>query len=252
MIGNDSEDRLLLAKAEDALRLAEQRCAVKVLGFLNPRQRVLIQNEIMPPMGVVMEFFGGYADAERTLMVCYPDFMMVEKEELVTILHCTGRDADTLSHRDYLGSLMNLGIVRESVGDILVQEKEAFLFVKPENGDYIQQNLTKIGRCGIHVTFCKAEETVIPEKAVKEIGGTVSALRLDCVVAMALNASRSRVAQWIAAGSVQLNWESTEKGDSLLHEGDIISVRGFGRMKLVRIGGTTRKGRTSITVVRYI
>ena len=166
------------------------------------------------------------------------------------MLECTGRDLEGLSHRDYLGSLMGLGIVRESIGDILVLPDKAFVFIKPEQTEYILQNLTKIGRRGIRLRLCDIGEVELPERACKEISTTVSAL--DSVITSAIGTSRGKAAEVIRGGSVTVNWEEVEELSKVLKEGDVFSVRGFGRFCLSHVGGTTRKGRQSIIISRYL
>ncbi len=248
----DAEEKLLIAKAEDALRLSEKHFCVKTLGFLNPHQRVLIQKHVKTPVGIEMIFDGGFPEAERTQMVCFPEFFEPVREEYLALLECTGRELSGLNHRDYLGSLMGLGIVRENIGDILVGEEKAFLFLKPEIVDYILQNLTKIGRQGIRLTECPISMAELPKRPVKEVTGTVATLRLDAVLAVGTGLARGKAAELIQGGQVAVNWETVQEVSGAVKEGDVLSVRGFGRMQLSSIGGTTRKGRIGITVIRYV
>ncbi|MEE1014178.1 MAG: YlmH/Sll1252 family protein [Clostridia bacterium] len=248
----DTDEKLLLSRAEDALRLAEKRYGVKTLGFLTPRERIFLEKHLLASGDMQVFYDGGYEEAERTLLVCAPAFLTPCREEYLAVLECTGREISGLTHRDYLGSLMGLGIVRESIGDILVTEEKAFLFVRPEQTDYILQNLTKIGRCGVRLRVCSAEETEIPQRPTKDINTTVSALRLDSVLAAAIGVARGKSAELIRAGLVTVNWEPVEEVSRTLKEGDMLSVRGYGRMCLSRVGGVTRKGRCSVTISRYI
>ena len=247
-----SEDKLLISRAEDTLRIAESRYTTKTLGFLNPRERILIEKTVRGDMDMTAVFDGGYSDAERTLFVCYPEYFVPDRNEYICLLEITGRDINSLSHRDFLGSLMGLGIVRENIGDILVLENHTLVFVKPDIADYIIQNLTKIGRCGISVSKVDTETVVIPQRPVKDINGTVSALRLDSVASVGAGISRTKAVDLIKAGLVTVNWEITDNISLTIKEGDILSIRGFGRMKLSKIGGLTRKNRYFITVSRYI
>lgn len=252
MAQSDHEEKILIARAKDSLRLAEKHYCTKSLGFLNPHQRVLLQKQILPSADMVMNFDGGFSEAERTLMVCYPDYLEPEPEEYIALLQCTGRDIGKLNHRDYLGSLMGLGIVRENIGDILVGEEKTFIFLKPEIAEYVKDNLTKIGRCGIQLEKVPVAMAKLPERSVKEIIGTVATLRLDAVLAVGTGLARGKSAELIQSGQVAVNWETVQDVSASVKEDDVISARGFGRMKLQKIGGTTRKGRVGITVVRYL
>ena len=132
-----SDDRLLISKAEDALKIAEKRYSAKTLGFLNPHQRNVICANVLPYSDMKMVFDGGYDEAERTMLVCFPEYIVPKREEYMALLECTGRDIGRLSHRDYLGSLMGLGIVRENIGDIMVSEEKTLLVVKRSSAEYI-------------------------------------------------------------------------------------------------------------------
>lgn len=246
------DEKILIARAKDTLRLAEKHFSVKSLGFLNPHQRALLQRNVIPPIDMTVVFEGGFSEAERTLMVCYPDYLQPEPEEYLSLLECTGRDIAGLNHRDYLGSLMGLGIVRENIGDILVGDTKTFIFIKPDIVNYVLENLTKIGRCGIHLCEVPVSSAQLPDRPVKRVNGTVAALRLDAVVSVGTGLSRGKSAELIESGQVAVNWETVQTVSAIIKEEDVISVRGFGRMKLEEIGGTTRKGRIGITIVRYL
>lgn len=246
------DEKILIARAKDTLRLAEKHFCVKSLGFLNPHQRILLQKQIVPTMDMVVTFDGGFPESERTLMVCYPEYLQPETAEYLSLLECTGRDIAGLNHRDYLGSLMGLGIVRENIGDILVGEEKTFIFLKPEITNYVLENLTKIGRCGIHLNRVPVSSAQLPERPVKEVNGTVATLRLDAVLAVGTGLARGKSAELIESGQVSVNWEPIQEVSAAVKEDDVISARGFGRMKLKKIGGTTRKGRVGITIVRYL
>ncbi len=249
--GMDKEDKLILSRAEDAVRFAERNYCVKAIGFLNPRERDLVSKNISAPAEVKTSFDGGYADAERTMFVCCPEYAETDTDDILSVIRIFGRELEGLTHRDYLGSLMGLGITRENVGDILVTEDGAFVFVKCEIADYIVNNLDKIGRHGIKTELCRCADADIPKPRFREINGTVSSMRLDAVAALCAGVSRAKAAELICQGLVSLNFEVAESVSARVSEGDLISVRGFGRTRLERTGGTTRKGRIAVTLLRY-
>ncbi len=252
MTQND-ELKLLLSKADDAVTISENKYMVKSVGFLTPAERVFIEKNVKRPVGGRIIWFGGYSDAERMLMLAVPEYISDEEVEAeVSALLIRARNLSEMSHRDFLGSLMGLGIKREMVGDILVLEDRSIIFVRSEIKEYILTNLEKIGRHGIEIQSCQPNEVEIPQKQTEEIDGTVAGIRLDSVLSVALRTSRSRAAELITGGLVSLNWEETDNVSKGLSEGDVISVRGKGRFKVSRIGGLTRKGRYSISVERYI
>ncbi len=245
--------KLLLSRANDAVYIADNKYMVKAVGFLTPSEAVFLKRNIQKPYGVNAVFFGGYPEAERTLFVALPEYFDENQaREEIKILCITGRNIHEMSHRDFLGSLMGLGIKREMVGDILVFEDKCLVFVRSEIADYILSNLDKIGRNGINITLCKGDEIDIPPRKTEEISGTVAGIRLDSVLSVALKTSRSKATEFIAGGAVSLNWEETDDASKSLSEGDIISVKKKGRFKLSRIGGLTKKGRYSVVIEKYI
>ncbi len=251
MNNTDKEDKLILSRAEDAVLICERKYQVKTVGFLNPHQRVIIKKNIYPPVDVKVSFEGGYDDAERTLMVCTPEYIDVDVDEIIKVIKVSGRDVAALSHRDYLGSLMGLGITRENIGDIIVSDSGSYIIVKADIAEYILNNIDKIGRHGVKTTVCKCAEVEIPKPKTKDVIGTVSSLRLDSVLSVAAGISRSRAAELITSAAVSLNFEVCESVSEKVAEGDLISVRGIGRMRLERVGSLTRKGRIGITVAKF-
>ncbi len=247
------ETKLLLSKAQDTIDICENKYMVKSVGFLTPSERVFLQKSLKKPYSAKTMFFGGYDEAERTLFIAFPEYVSEEeaKEELCALC-VTARNLGEMSHRDFLGSLMGLGIKREMVGDIVLSEDRCIIFVRSEIKDYILTNLEKIGRDGILVSLCENYENLIPKKKTEEIRGTVSSVRLDSVLATALKTSRSKAVSLILGKVVSVNWEETENVSKTLSEGDIISVKGKGRFKLSHLNGQTKKGRDSIVIEKYV
>lgn len=248
------EDKLIISKAFDALDIAERQYVEKTLGFLDPHQVSLISRELSAkvPQDIKFEFFGGYDDAERRMFLCYPDYLEPDYDEIIVVLEIVGRDIAELSHRDYLGSLMGLGIKRENIGDILPFEYRCFIFVRSEMARYIIENLTKVGRRGIEIYIRKLSDIKIPKKETEINRVVVSGFRIDCIISAALNLSRSKASELIKSDRVRLNFENIDDVAKQVKEGDLISVRNFGRFRFLEICGITRKGRHSIIIERYI
>ncbi len=245
--------KLLLSRANDAVSISDNKYMVKSVGFLTPSEAAYLKRNAQKPFGGQVIYFGGYPEAERTIFIAIPEYFDEEsaKEEIAT-LNITGRNLAEMSHRDFLGSLMGLGIKREMIGDILVFENKCLVFVRSEIADYIVSNLDKIGRNGINISVLKSGEIEIPPRKTEKISGTVAGIRLDSVLSVALKTSRAKAVEFISGGAVSLNWEETENVSKSLSEGDIISVKKKGRYKLSHIGELTRKGRYGIVVEKYI
>lgn len=253
-LGAAGEDRLLLAKVLDRARQARDRGVPAATDFLSPQQRMLAL-DLLRLAGVPETDYlltGGYEGAERTLLLFLPDWLEPElAEPPIRCLRASFRAEDKLTHRDLLGSLMGLGIVREKLGDILVGPDSADLIVLDPVADFLLQSWTGAGRARLRVVEIPPEHLHIPEARWEERRDTVSSLRLDAVCATGFRMARGKAAELISGGRVQVNWRECTKPDKPLAAGDTVSARGFGKFQLTEIGAPTKKGRTPITVKCY-
>lgn len=256
-VSTDREERLLLAKVLDKATQAQSRNIPAYTDFLSPQQQVLSQ-DLLRLAGLSEEGFvalGGYTGAERKILLFLPDWMDPEDAAAQSPLCCLRaafREEFQLSHRDLLGSLMGLGIVREKVGDILVEAESADLVVLDTVADFLLQSWNSAGRARLTVSQIQMEDLHVPQVQCEEIRDTVSSLRLDAVASTGFQMARGKAAALVESGRVQVNWRECTKPDKLLEAGDTISARGFGKIELSSVGGVTRKGRISIVVKRYL
>jgi len=158
----------------------------------------------------------------------------------------------SVSHRDYLGSLIGLGIKREKIGDILIKDEHCLVIVENDVADYIKYNLEKVGNIKVELDYVGLDSLQAREQKVKEIRTTVASLRLDSVASAGFGMSRSKVQEYIRAEKVNLNWETTTSLKKSVKEGDLISIRGKGRVLVQEIGGTTKKDRISVYLKKFI
>lgn len=250
------DEKILLAKAADTVSLCEKQYIVKTLGFLTPAEAAIIKRNLPKIQGaanVRLEFYGGYSDAERNIFAALPEYFEDDDlRELISVLEISGRDTETLSHRDFLGSLLGLGLRREKIGDILRFPDKALVFVLSDIADYITSNLDKVGRRGVKIRRLNTGELEIPSRGFEEIRTTVAALRIDCIVAAALKTSRTVAVEAIKAKKVSVNWLECDSVSVQLKPGDIFSVRGAGRFKLSEQVNETKKGRLGICIEKAI
>ncbi len=252
-LGNlQEEEKKFLAKMEDVFSSVRRKNILKYTAFLNERQQVLCQILSQQNRDQSISAFGGYDGAERVVICVMADYDSPEFLEFpivpITIKY---RKQDSLSHRDFLGALMNLRITRESIGDILVSEGGAVLFVSSAVAPIILDEIVKIGRVGVE---CIRGITIPlpPNHEFKEISDTVASLRLDCVVASGYNLSREKAANLIRSGQVVVNSINCENVSQIVSKGDKISAKGYGKFLLEDIGGLSKKGKTYITMKKYI
>ena len=256
-LGAAGEDRLLLAKVLDRAGQAQSRNIPAATDFLSPQQQMLAMDLLrlagIPETGYAR--LGGYAGAERNILLFLPDWLDADSAESQSPIRClraTFREEEKLSHRDFLGSLMGMGIVREKVGDILVGPSAADLMVLDTVAEFLLQSWNSAGRARLTVTAIDPWEVRVPEVRCQEVRDTVSSLRLDAVASTGFRMARGKAAELITSGRVQVNWRECAKPDKLLTAGDTVSARGFGKFELTEVGGVTKKGRTAIVLKRYV
>ncbi len=250
-IAQTQEDRLLLAKIWDKIVPGMERNIPASSCFLSPREQEMAQYLFGQQEG--LQFFGGYDEAERRLLTYQPDYMDPEDRDWTMVcLRCEFYQQDTLSHRDFLGALMGIGIRRETVGDICVDKGSCDFFVTPEIAPYVLQNLESAGRTKLKISAIALSDAKIPQPETVEIRDTVASLRLDSVLSSGFRIARGVACQAVETGKVAINGLPCEKPDKLLQQGDKISLRGQGKIQLKCVNGQTKKGRISVVIDRYV
>ena len=251
-----TDEKALLARANDAAQLCERQYATKIFGFLTPVERESIRhsfkkNQFDPE--IRFTFFGGYPDAERCVFAALPPYAdEADLWEYISVLEISGRDISSLNHRDFLGSLLGLGIRRDKIGDIVCLEGRTLVFVLADICDYIIANLSKVGRHGVKIKQVDASCVEVPKGKVEEIRTTVAAFRLDCIVAAAMKSSRTQAVEAIRSKRVQLNWRECDDPSAKVNGGDVLSIRGQGRFRVSEEARETKKGRFGIVIEKAL
>ena len=237
---DDEGERLLLAQACERLTRAEQRGISAATVFLTPREQALLR-QLLPQC----RFWGGTPDAERAV----DDY---RENGPVACLRAAFFEENAVGHRDMLGALMGCGIRREAVGDLCLQPRQCDLFVTAELAPYLLDNLTSAGRAHLTLTRIAPSQADRPPQALQELRVTVSSPRLDSVISAAFHLSRGSAADAVAAGRVNLNDLTCLKPDRAVQENDTVSVRGLGKLRVLALGGLTKKGRLALTLGKYL
>ena len=249
----DKDEAMLLARVYDRITAAEQRSIPAATAFLSPREQVLAAQLLR---GTQPRFFGGTEAAERKMCVWLPDYLdedwLRSEDGPCAAVRADFFAQDALSHRDFLGALMGAGIKRETVGDIFVSDGRCDFLVTREILPYVLQNLTSAGRAKLTLHEIPLDELSVPQAQIKTIRDTVASLRLDSVVSSGFGLSRGKAALYIESGKTELGHLPCMKADKPVAEGDVISVRGLGKIRLEEITGTTKKGRTGIVISRFV
>lgn len=194
---------------------------------------------------------GGYPDAER----CVGAFYSFEPPEdwqwpIQPVELCWRAQFGSPSHRDLLGALMALGFERDRMGDIVLVGDKAFVFAEPDMAEYIVRSMESAGRVSVRAKLVTGVPDLPPPTG-RTFRDTIASMRLDAVLAAGFSLSRSEASEQISRGKVFVNQEQIERPDAEIHEKDIISLRGEGRIRIEAIEGETKKKRMSVRIFRY-
>lgn len=262
------EYRELEARIEDYIRKTE-RGELQLSSFLTPMQ-IYFAKEILKYRGVYSRavFCGGYDNAERARLLLLPsftdgldgeakdklaDFFPDDSKDAVVCIKIQGSGYRELSHRDYLGSILGMGIERDAIGDIATVDNFcAFVFSSAAMARFIIAELDRVGTDKVKVSVCDLPEGFDGGRKYQRISDTVASERLDCVVASLCNLSRDKAQSEIRGGFCTLNYMPDDECAKDVCEGDIISMRGYGKFIVRSISQPTKKGRLRLIADKYV
>ena len=234
-------------RLSDLCYISEKQYTPKFTAFLNEQEQFFAES-YLNSRKALYSLWGG-ADCCARKMLCVLPFEM-EAEFPVYALTITYKKSFALSHRDFLGSFMSLQIGREQIGDILTGEGFAVVFCTAVARDMIVNNISKIGKVGVSISDGINAE--LPETAFEEVSVVLASLRADCFVSALSGLSREKAADFIRAGNLTLNYETCGSVSKPVSEGDILSLRGYGKFVVADSGNETKKGKLRLTLKKYI
>ena len=262
-MGEYRERTVLDARLSDAVEKA-RKGSVATLPFLSPREARIAERGLNERGEFARAFFfGGYPTAERRTLFLLPDYLCdllpspaerTDEEvaallgedltDAVSAVRITGSGFRALNHRDYLGAILNLGLERDAVGDLAVQNaREAVLFCSATVAKFLIENLIRVASDSVKVKACVPDADFTDGRHYRPISDTVASPRLDCVVAALTNLSREDAQDAIRTGLVEVEFEPIERTDLPLSPPVTLSIRGYGRFILRAFDGETKKGR---------
>ena len=237
-----NKEQLTIAKITDKIKKYEKTGEICSTNFLDP-------SEIVDAESIIRRypncFFGGYDNAERKVLVIGSDNIENAKEyiEVLTI-----ESNKSMSHREILGSILGLGLNRDIIGDILIKDNRADVFIMKDISRYVLQNLEKVGREKVKIYKNFYENLLEVEDLSKEVKTTVASLRLDAIISASVGISREISTRRVQNEKVKLNHKIIINSSKQVKAGDKISVRGYGRIELVEILGETKKDRIRVVL----
>lgn len=253
-----TDNELLLARIEDCISSCVDSYMITSTTFLDVYQQSTVVGYLKKRSDVRYDFYGGFDDAERKTAVFFPDYAdgvgyIRENADLSPIVAvCIKKDNfSTLTHRDYLGAVMGLGIRREAIGDILVNEDGCTMAVIRSVAQYIKENLTSVGRGSVKAEVVESFDGFTAEAVFDTKRCYVSSMRLDAVLSAAFSISRSTAAERIRRGEVLMNGVVMSKNDVRVPFGAKLVIHGCGKVIVDEDAGLTKKGRQAFIIKKF-
>lgn len=247
-----NEQELFQKRLIDLSKQADRRGIVLFSDFLNLNE-LNIYHQSKKLFVTETECFGGVSFAERQMVAFLPDALSYAWNYPMTALRMTPsypKFAEKFGHRDILGAIMNLGVERNRIGDIMLGKDAAYLICETGISGYFMENLTKVRHTLIHLEECALDEindVQVPELAT----GIITSNRIDAVIACVYKLSRSQALELFRREKVFVNGKLTTSPTYICRQDDVISVRGCGRFVYQSEQGTTNKGRLKFTYQIY-
>lgn len=219
--------------------------------FLNPRQRYILTSLVNRQSELKQEAQGIFDEAESQRVLIMPDYYEAKLADFeMTLLEIEySQKFATLQHRTILGALVHNGLKRESFGDIVVDENQRWqVAVSNAIVPFIQQNLVRMGRQKVKAVPVAVTQVITLVQEWVETDVTVTSLRLDTLVAQAYHLSRTQAKELVERGLVRVNWTDISQPDFNVETGDLLSVRGYGRVRLIQNNGITKKEKHRLTI----
>lgn len=251
----DAETRVTLARVLDKADYARRRNALAYTSFLTDGEQRLVQQALAAAGEPRRVFWGGYDRAERKICLFLPDWMeefsAAGEEDPLAAVEITPPPDAKLTHRDYLGAMMGLGLTREVAGDILASERRCQAVCLKSVQDTLLTQWAEVGRYGVKVRAIALSALEPARGDVTLRRETFQSLRFDAVAAAGFGISRAKAHTLIAGGRISLNHLPCAKPDKLLEAGDSLTAKGLGKCVLARVTGESRKGRIMVEMERY-
>ena len=227
-----NEEEVLVGRIQDLAEQCYHRDVPSHTEFLTLAEQDLFYRTVNKIPGVRYVLSGGYEAAERKAALFLPSYAEDGDASMlpiavVRISPLNEKFADALSHRDFLGSLMNLGVERYKLGDILIDGNQAYLICMADMTDYICAELKKVRHTSV---YCEVE----------------------AVLSLAFSSSRSKMVPLIEGGQVFINGKLVTSPSASLKEDDLVTVRHMGKFRYVGVQNQTKKGRLYVAVERFV
>lgn len=252
---DDPELKLFLAKGLDKAEGASRKREAFFSDFADPVKAVRLKEIAERSFGgLEVSVFGGYEASERLMVGFFPDFYTEDDKEFPIegiLIKYNYAYSGRIGHRDFLGSVLGLGIERGKIGDIILKDGQALVFAESSVCRFIIMNLEKVGHTKVSCTAAYDISEFTENRNLQEMKKTVASERVDAVLGGVFNISRGVAADAVKAGKVFVNWHPVTSVSKKLSPGDVVTLRGKGRVKIVDFLGKTKKDRLVLSFIKY-
>ena len=240
----------LEAKIKDTIRLSEKYASPRFTAFLDESEQAALKD--FPIYDQNFACYGGFEEARRKMFGVFPEWEEIDYSEFpIKIVNFIKKYPKELTHRDYLGTILSLGIERNKVGDILVNDDGAYVFLSENIADTVLFGIEKISNCGIKSKTVNIDEIEIPKQEYDDLKCIAASMRLDALVSGITKQSRNQAMLLIKSGKVMLNHKEIQDGSASVSEEDTISIRGYGRFIVSSVDGRTGSGRLHVHIKKF-
>jgi RNA-binding protein YlmH len=248
-----ADEHHFVDKAWEWITQASELHLIKKTDFLDPRQADILTTLVQKTDNVKVYLDGGYEGAERKRAWIAPDYHTEMDDMGIEVLSITGGDSKflTLTHGDFMGSILGLGMKRDKIGDIHVLDSGCHCLVAAEASSYLSLQLQQVHRVSVNTEIIPLEQFQPAKTNLEEMNISVASLRMDGIVSDAFRLSRAKVLLPIKSGKCRVNWKVEEDPSKSLREGDIVSVQGLGRFKVIEVEGMSKSGRIRLKIGRF-
>lgn len=246
----------MIARVDDLFEQA-QRGIFAYGDFLNETDSASVYAYAYKRRGeLCVTLWGGFEESERKRLFVYPDYYdFDEMKDCIRAVEIRGSGFAELRHSSFLGALTSLGIDRAKMGDIVLLENSGILFADEKICEFllsVPAPLERVARDSVRVFAYTPSKDFSVNRQFKEIYDTVASPRLDAVVSSLCNISREKAKALVTGGSVFINHLPCERPDSVISEGDRVTVRGSGKFIIESVGEKTKKDRYRLSAKKYI
>lgn len=261
ILTDNKQQTLFYQRLAELCDRCRERYSPEFTNFLDGRELADAKHFLASQNEVRVVCYGGFPDAERCVVGVFPEVIYSENsdEDLFEMFDIKGvvvkgSGFSQFAHRDVLGSVLALGVKRETMGDIYVdgEDKCAYICMMNVAAHFVCEELDFVARDKVRCSLVGCNMLPVPERKFSVIAGTVASERLDCIIALVTKLSREKAKVLVNSGLVSVNHFPETKCDAILCQNDLLSVRGYGRFKVAELGDMTRKGRTRTVIHKMI